>query len=242
MNFIDSIKEKASFTIQRIDEIEQEVKHDVIAFLTAVNESVGAENAKYIHMGLTSSDVIDTAFALQIKDSSKIILKELDDLINIIKDRAFELKDTICIGRSHGVHAELMTFGFKLLNWLDALERAKNHNIEGLCISPKDYENREFEWYLKEAEAGDEIAMIYLAECYYYGIWGAKEDGSKAFKWYSKAVKGEDLEGRANCGLGNCYYFGYGVSKDLNEAVKWYRKAAEQGNADAQEKLKNLGY
>ena len=123
---LDSIKEKASFTIQRIDEIEQEVKHDVIAFLTAVNESVGAENAKYIHMGLTSSDVIDTAFALQIKDSSKIILKELDDLINIIKDRAFEFKDTICIGRSHGVHAEIMTFGFKLLNWLDALERAKN--------------------------------------------------------------------------------------------------------------------
>lgn len=123
---LDSIKEKASFTTQRIDEIEQEVKHDVIAFLTAVNESVGAENAKYIHMGLTSSDVIDTAFALQIKDSSKIILKELDDLINIIKDRAFEFKDTICIGRSHGVHAELMTFGFKLLNWLDALERAKN--------------------------------------------------------------------------------------------------------------------
>ena len=70
------IKQNAKFSIQRIDEIEKEVRHDVIAFLTNVNESVGAENAKYIHMGLTSSDVIDTAFALQIKDSTNIILKE----------------------------------------------------------------------------------------------------------------------------------------------------------------------
>lgn len=119
------IKEKASFTVERIDEIEREVRHDVIAFLTAINESVGAENAKYIHMGLTSSDVIDTAFALQIKDSAKLILKELNDLIKILKEKAFEYKNVICIGRSHGVHAEIMTFGFKLLNWLDSFERAK---------------------------------------------------------------------------------------------------------------------
>ena len=122
---LSQIKEKASFSIKRIDEIEREVRHDVIAFLTAVNESVGPENAKYIHMGLTSSDVIDTAFALQIKDSSQIILEELSSLIEVIKNRAFEFRDTLCIGRSHGVHAEIMTFGFKLLNWLDALERAK---------------------------------------------------------------------------------------------------------------------
>ena len=122
---LNDIKNKASFTLERIDEIEQEVKHDVIAFLTAVNESVGAESAKYIHMGLTSSDVIDTAFALQIKDSSDIILKELDELIKVIKEKAFMYKDLVCIGRSHGVHAEVTTFGFKLLNWLDELERAK---------------------------------------------------------------------------------------------------------------------
>ena len=122
---LSQIKEKASFSVERIDEIEREVRHDVIAFLTAVNESVGPENAKYIHMGLTSSDVIDTAFALQIKDSSQIILEELSSLIEVIRKRAFEFKDTLCIGRSHGVHAEIMTFGFKLLNWLDALERAK---------------------------------------------------------------------------------------------------------------------
>ena len=128
------IKNKASFTVERIDEIEREVKHDVIAFLTAVNESVGADNAKYIHMGLTSSDVIDTAFALQIKDSSNIILKDLDELINVIKEKAFIYKDTICIGRSHGVHAEVITFGFKLLNWLDELTRAKKRPITNLLF------------------------------------------------------------------------------------------------------------
>ena len=129
---LDNIKNNASFTIERIDEIEAEVKHDVIAFLTAINESVGAENAKYIHMGLTSSDVIDTAFALQIKDSSKIILNDLNQLIDTIKKSAKKYKHTVCIGRSHGVHAEVMTFGFKLLNWLDALERAKNSFIYAL--------------------------------------------------------------------------------------------------------------
>jgi len=122
---LNEIKRKASFDIKRIDEIEQEVKHDVIAFLTNVNETVGKENAQYIHMGLTSSDVIDTAFALQIKKSSEIILKDLDELIEIIKNLAFENKSTICIGRSHGVHAEVTTFGFKLLNWYDELVRVK---------------------------------------------------------------------------------------------------------------------
>ena len=119
------IKNKASFSVKRIDEIEYEVKHDVIAFLTNVNETVGEENAKYIHMGLTSSDVIDTAFALQILDSSKFILKDLDKLISVLKDMAQKYKNTVCIGRSHGVHAEVTTFGFKLLNWLDEIERAK---------------------------------------------------------------------------------------------------------------------
>ncbi len=124
-NALSEICEKASFSVERIDEIEREVKHDVIAFLTNINESVGKENAKYIHMGLTSSDVIDTAFALQIKDSAKIILNDLDGLLSVIKNMAFKYKNTLCIGRSHGVHAEVMTFGFKLLNWYDELERAK---------------------------------------------------------------------------------------------------------------------
>lgn len=135
---LEEIKSKASFTLDKIDEVEREVKHDVIAFLTAVNESVGPENAKYIHMGLTSSDVIDTAFALQISDSAKYINTELDNLIDTIKKLAFKHKNTVCMGRSHGVHAEVMTFGFKLLNWLDALIRAKES----------------FNYALKEIEVG----------------------------------------------------------------------------------------
>lgn len=135
---LEDIKNKASFSIDRIDEIEREVRHDVIAFLTAVNESVGEENAKYIHMGLTSSDVIDTAFALQIKDSSAIILEDINKLISVIKELAIKHKNTICIGRSHGVHAEITTFGFKLLNWLDELQRAKES----------------FEYALKEVSVG----------------------------------------------------------------------------------------
>ena len=122
----EQIKKSACFSVERIDEIENEVKHDVIAFLTNVNETVGADNAKYIHMGLTSSDVIDTAFALQIIDSSSIILNDLKELISVVKKKAFKYKNTVCIGRSHGVHAEVTTFGFKLLNWLDELQRAKN--------------------------------------------------------------------------------------------------------------------
>ncbi len=135
---LEEIKSKASFTLDRIDEVEREVRHDVIAFLTAVNESVGAENAKYIHMGLTSSDVIDTAFALQISDSAKYINTELNNLIDTVKKLAFKHKNTVCMGRSHGVHAEVMTFGFKLLNWLDALMRAKES----------------FNYALKEIEVG----------------------------------------------------------------------------------------
>ena len=129
---VRKIKEKASFTLERIDEIEKEVRHDVIAFLTAVNESVGPDLAKYIHMGLTSSDVIDTAFAMQIRDSANIILKGLNDLIALTKKLALKHKNTVCMGRSHGVHAEIMTFGFKLLNWLDSLERAKHTFIQAL--------------------------------------------------------------------------------------------------------------
>lgn len=121
---LKEIKTSAKFDIARIDEIEKEVNHDVIAFLTNVNENIG-EASRYVHMGMTSSDVIDTAFALQIKKAGEIILKDLDKVIDTVKKRAFEHKNTICIGRSHGIHAEPMTFGVKLLNWLDIFERAK---------------------------------------------------------------------------------------------------------------------
>ncbi len=125
------IRQKAHFTVERIDEIEREVKHDVIAFLTCVNESLG-DLGRYVHVGMTSSDVIDTAFALQIQDSGKIILKDFDKVIGTLKNLAKENKYTQCIGRSHGVHAEVTTFGVKLCNWIDILERQKDNFTHAL--------------------------------------------------------------------------------------------------------------
>ncbi len=130
------IKQRARFDVKRIDEIEREVRHDVIAFLTNVNESLG-DLGRYMHVGLTSSDVIDTAFALQIQDSGKIILEDLNKTINSIKKLAEKHKNTICIGRSHGIHAEIMTFGVKLCSWIDILERQKNnfeHALEQIRV------------------------------------------------------------------------------------------------------------
>ena len=121
---LENIKSKASFSLERIDELEKELKHDVLAFLTNVNETLG-DDAKYIHMGLTSSDIIDTALSLQILDATKIIKKDLDEVIPTIKQMALKYKNTICVGRSHGVHAEPMTFGVKLLTWLDFFKRAQ---------------------------------------------------------------------------------------------------------------------
>ena len=128
---ISQLKEKAKFDLKRIDEIEAEVRHDVIAFLTCVNESLG-ELAKYMHVGMTSSDVIDTAFALQIQDSGKIIKKDLDDTIQSLKELAQKHKNTVCIGRSHGIHAEVMTFGVKICNWIDIFERQRENFIHAL--------------------------------------------------------------------------------------------------------------
>lgn len=127
----DEIREKAKFSVERIDEIEREVRHDVIAFLTCVNESLG-DLGRYVHVGLTSSDVIDTAFALQIQDSGKIIEKDLEDTITTLKKLAGKHRNTICIGRSHGIHAEVMTFGVKMCSWIDILERQKDNFTHAL--------------------------------------------------------------------------------------------------------------
>ena len=128
----ENIKKTAKFDVKRIDEIEQITRHDVIAFIENVNENVGREFSPYIHKGLTSSDVIDTAFALQIKDASKIIAEDLDKLIKAVKELAFKHKNTVCLGRSHGIGAEVVTFGFKLLNLLDMLLRAKQRFLNAL--------------------------------------------------------------------------------------------------------------
>jgi adenylosuccinate lyase len=121
---LKEIEAKADFDIKRIDEIELEVKHDVIAFLTSVAEHVG-ESSRYIHMGMTSSDVLDTALALQLKQANEIIAKDIDAVIDAIRKKAVEHKDTVCIGRSHGIHAEPTTFGHKMCLWLDIMERNK---------------------------------------------------------------------------------------------------------------------
>jgi len=125
---IEELKKRAKFDLARIEHIEEEVKHDVIAFLTNVNENLG-DLAKYMHMGLTSSDVIDTAFALQIRDSGKIIIEDFDETIAALRELANKHKNTICMGRSHGIHAEIMTFGLKLCNWIDILERQRANFI-----------------------------------------------------------------------------------------------------------------
>ena len=133
----EEIKKRAKFNIERIDEIEREVRHDVIAFLTCVNESLGEDLSRHMHIGMTSSDVIDTAFALQIQDSGKIIKKDLDETIKSLKELAKKHKKTICIGRSHGIIAEVMTFGVKLCNWIDILERQRDnfeHALEEIRV------------------------------------------------------------------------------------------------------------
>ena len=120
-----AVREKGAFNVNRIDEIEREVKHDVIAFLTSLSEHVG-EEARFVHQGMTSSDVLDTCFNVQLTRASDILLADLDALLAALKTRAMEHKMTPCIGRSHGIHAEPTTFGLKLAQAYAEFERCKN--------------------------------------------------------------------------------------------------------------------
>jgi len=122
---VEEIKAKADFDHQRILEIEAEVRHDVIAFLTNVNEYVG-EAGRYIHLGMTSSDMLDTALSLQLVDSLKVIMTHVENLIQALRYKAQQHRDTVMIGRSHGIHAEPMTFGFKLAGWLAEMLRHRD--------------------------------------------------------------------------------------------------------------------
>src|SRR6202522_901252 len=117
-----AIHARASFSVERIFEIEAEVKHDVIAFTTAVAEIVGP-HARWFHYGLTSNDVVDTAQALLIQQASSLIAGDLERLAEVLERRAFEFKDTPMIGRTHGIHAEPITFGFKIANWYSETQR-----------------------------------------------------------------------------------------------------------------------
>ena len=123
-----ALREKGDFDINRINEIEAEVKHDVIAFLTSVAEFVG-EDSRYVHQGMTSSDVIDTSFAVMLTQAADIILDDIEKLLTALKKRAIEHKDTLCIGRSHGIHGEPTTFGLKLAGHYAAFKRAKTRML-----------------------------------------------------------------------------------------------------------------
>jgi adenylosuccinate lyase len=117
-----AIRERGNFSVVRIQEIEADVKHDVIAFTTAVAENIGPES-RWLHYGLTSNDVVDTAQALQVKEASVLIREDLLALIEVLKKRALEFRHTPTIGRTHGIHAEPTTFGLKLLNWYSEMRR-----------------------------------------------------------------------------------------------------------------------
>jgi adenylosuccinate lyase len=119
---LQAIKEKAGFDVQEISRIEADVHHDVIAFLTNVSQYVG-ESARFIHQGMTSSDVVDTANACLMKEAGNLLIKRLDDFLETLRKRAFEFKSTLCIGRTHGVHAEPTSFGLKFALWYDEIQR-----------------------------------------------------------------------------------------------------------------------
>jgi len=117
-----TIRKKAMFDVNKIDGIEKVVKHDVIAFLTSVAQSLGPE-ARFMHKGLTSSDILDTALALLMRDASDMIIKDIIELMDVLKKQAYKYKETLMIGRSHGIHAEPMTFGLKFALWYEDMKR-----------------------------------------------------------------------------------------------------------------------
>ena len=128
---VKKVKSKAKINVKRILHIENKVKHDVIAFLTSITEKAGSE-ARYLHKGMTSSDVLDTCFNLQLKQSGQIILKDIDELLKSIKKQAIKHKYTVCIGRSHGIHAEPITFGLKLLTFYQEFLRNKKRLVNSI--------------------------------------------------------------------------------------------------------------
>lgn len=125
---VEVIREKADFSWERVKEIEETTQHDVLAFLTNVAENVGDE-AKYIHLGLTSSDVLDTGLSLQLVEASDILLAKMDRLIDVLGRKALEYKDTLQMGRSHGIHAEPITFGLRFALWYDEIKRQKQRLV-----------------------------------------------------------------------------------------------------------------
>ena len=129
-----TIKKKAAFDVKRIDELESVVKHDVIAFLTAVGEHVGPDS-RFIHLGLTSSDVLDTSLAYLMLQAADILIDDIKALRAVLRKKAFQYKDTVMIGRSHGVHAEPVTFGLKMALWYEEMGRALDRMIRARKVA-----------------------------------------------------------------------------------------------------------
>ena len=125
------VRKKARINVKRIHQIENQVKHDVIAFLTSVTEKAGIK-ARYLHQGMTSSDVLDTSYNIQLVQSGKIILKDLDQILKVLKKQAKRYKFTPCMGRSHGIHAEPITFGLKLASFYEEFKRNKKRLISAI--------------------------------------------------------------------------------------------------------------
>ena len=125
------VRKKAKNDVDRIHQIENKVHHDVIAFLTSVTEKVGNEG-KFLHKGMTSSDVLDTCFNIQLVQASKILIKDIDEILNVLKNKSLKYKKTICIGRSHGIHAEPTTFGLKLAGFYEEFKRNKKRLISAV--------------------------------------------------------------------------------------------------------------
>ena len=126
-----AVKSKAKINVKRIHKIEDKVKHDVIAFLTSITEQVGSKG-KYLHQGMTSSDVLDTCFNIQLVQSGKILLNDIDEILKVLKKQANKHKFTLCIGRSHGIHAEPITFGLKLANFYEEFKRNRKRLIQAI--------------------------------------------------------------------------------------------------------------
>ena len=125
------VRKKAKINVKRIHQIENKVKHDVIAFLTSITEKAGIK-ARYLHQGMTSSDVLDTSFNIQLVQSGKIILKDLDQILKVLKKQAKKYKFTPCMGRSHGIHAEPITFGLKLASFYEEFKRNRKRLVDAI--------------------------------------------------------------------------------------------------------------
>ena len=125
------VKKRGKINVERIHKIESKVKHDVIAFLTSITEKAGV-NARYLHQGMTSSDVLDTSFNIQLVQSGKILLKDIDQILRALKRQAKKHKFTPCVGRSHGIHAEPITFGLKLASFYEEFKRNRKRLVDGI--------------------------------------------------------------------------------------------------------------